>query len=228
MWIDSSCFLFSAEQLSQTTSQYSNSSNDFLLTLNFSVRMRFNRTQAFDAISWIWLDHVHDFDKMRPRCLWLSVSGSIMLFMNNGGCCGGSSLRDSTIGKVFRSWKLTNQFTAQVLMVSRSVLIRFTAIWADSTIMYRLVSSANNRIEQPIFFTIFHYAHSFARNWQLSLLNQRKGENNRRKYFMINLHERMLPTSAGVEPATFWSPVGRTSNWATKAGPRVSYVVPKS
>ena len=30
-----------------------------------------------------------------------------------------------------------------------------------------------------------------------------------RKYFMINLHERMLPTSAGVEPATSWSPVGR-------------------
>ena len=26
---------------------------------------------------------------------------------------------------------------------------------------------------------------------------------------MVNLHERMLPTSAGVEPATFWSPVGR-------------------
>ena len=40
-------------------------------------------------------------------------------------------------------------------------------------------------------------------------LNQRKGENDRRKYFMINLHERMLPTSAGVEPATSWSPVGR-------------------
>ena len=28
---------------------------------------------------------------------------------------------------------------------------------------------------------------------------------------MINLHERMLPTSAGVEPATSWSPVGRAS-----------------
>ena len=26
---------------------------------------------------------------------------------------------------------------------------------------------------------------------------------------MINLQERMLPTSAGVEPATSWSPVGR-------------------
>ena len=26
---------------------------------------------------------------------------------------------------------------------------------------------------------------------------------------MISLNERMLPTSAGVEPATSWSPVGR-------------------
>ena len=40
-------------------------------------------------------------------------------------------------------------------------------------------------------------------------MNQRKGENDRRKYFIINLHERMLPTSVGVEPATSWSPVGR-------------------
>ena len=61
-------------------------------------------------------------------------------------------------------------------------------------------------------------AHSFARNWQLPFLNQRKGENDRRKYFTINLHERMLPTSAGVKPATSWSPVGRASNWATEAG----------
>ena len=46
-------------------------------------------------------------------------------------------------------------------------------------------------------------AHSFARNWQLQL------QNDCRKYFMINLHERMLPTSAGVEPMTSWSTVGR-------------------
>ena len=52
-------------------------------------------------------------------------------------------------------------------------------------------------------------AHSFTRNWQLPFLNQRKGENDCRIYFMINLHERMLPTSAKVEPTTSWSPVGR-------------------
>ena len=35
---------------------------------------------------------------------------------------------------------------------------------------------------------------------------------------MINLHERMLPTSAGVEPATFWSPVGRRIQLSHQAG----------
>ena len=45
-------------------------------------------------------------------------------------------------------------------------------------------------------------AHSFARNWQLPFLNQRKGENDPRKYFMINLHGRMLPDPAGIEPTT--------------------------
>ena len=49
-------------------------------------------------------------------------------------------------------------------------------------------------------------------------LNQRKRGNDRRKHFMINLHERMLPAPAGTEPATSWSPVRRTSNWATEAG----------
>ena len=39
-----------------------------------------------------------------------------------------------------------------------------------------------------------------------------------KKYFMINLNERMSPISEGVEPAASWSPVGRASNWATEAG----------
>ena len=35
--------------------------------------------------------------------------------------------------------------------------------------------------------------HTFTRNWQLLFLNQWKRENDIRKYFTINLHERMLP-----------------------------------
>ena len=48
----------------------------------------------------------------------------------------------------------------------------------------------------------------FRQKLTTALLESGKGETDRRKYFMINLHERMLPSSAGVEPATSWSPVG--------------------
>ena len=50
---------------------------------------------------------------------------------------------------------------------------------------------------------------TFFRQKLTTALLEWKGENDHRKYFMINLHERMLLTSAGVEPATSWSPVGR-------------------
>ena len=48
-------------------------------------------------------------------------------------------------------------------------------------------------------------------------LNQLKGENDHGKYFIISLHERMLPDPAGIKPATSWSSVRYTSNCATKA-----------
>ena len=50
-----------------------------------------------------------------------------------------------------------------------------------------------------------------------AFLESAEGRDDRRKYFMINLHERMVLTSAGVEAATSWSPFGRASNSATKA-----------
>ena len=61
------------------------------------------------------------------------------------------------------------------------------------------------------------HAHSFARNWQLPFLNQWKGENERRKYFLINLHERMLQVPAGIEPATC-SPAGPACRCGERGG----------
>ena len=49
----------------------------------------------------------------------------------------------------------------------------------------------------------------------MPFLNQQKGENDRRKYFMINLYERMLPKSARVESPGLQS--DGASNWATEA-----------
>ena len=43
-------------------------------------------------------------------------------------------------------------------------------------------------------------AHSFTSNWQLPFLNHRKGENDRRNYFMTKLHKRTLPGMWGSNP----------------------------
>ena len=60
---------------------------------------------------------------------------------------------------------------------------------------------------------VYQYCtYSFARNWQLPFLNQRKGENDHRKYFMINLHEECCRPRQVMESATSWSPVGHASN----------------
>ena len=44
------------------------------------------------------------------------------------------------------------------------------------------------------------------------------GKNDGRKYFMINLHERMLSDRTGIELAASQSPVGCVSDWITAAG----------
>ena len=59
----------------------------------------------------------------------------------------------------------------------------------------------------------------FASNWQLPFLNQRKGENDRRKDFMINLNNRMVPDRSR-ELAISWSPVEHAFDWATGPGSR--------
>ena len=56
-----------------------------------------------------------------------------------------------------------------------------------------------------------------ARNLQLPFVNQRKGENGRRNYFVTNLHEIMLP-GVRIEPSTVRIPGGRVSDRATAPG----------
>ena len=51
----------------------------------------------------------------------------------------------------------------------------------------------------------------------MSFLNQRKGKDERRIYFRIILHERMLPDPARIEPLISWLPVRLASDWATEA-----------
>ena len=59
----------------------------------------------------------------------------------------------------------------------------------------------------------------FHQKLTIALLESAKGrEYDRRKYFMINSHERILLNPVGIEPMT-WSPVRCASNWAIEIGP---------
>ena len=96
---------------------------------------------------------MHVFESVKPRCLCVSVSVSTILFMSNGGCCGGFAFREK-INNFLPVLKATNHASAQVLIVFRSMFSECAAPLGDSTIMYKLVSSANNQIEQPRFWTM--------------------------------------------------------------------------
>ena len=54
-------------------------------------------------------------------------------------------------------------------------------------------------------------AHFLFRNWQLPFLNQLKGQNDDRKYFMIKSPWKNVADQAGVKPATSWLPVRHAS-----------------
>ena len=90
----------------------------------------------------------------------------------------------------------------------------FTAIWHFSghfrrgQLTYPQCSWASLLGSLPVL-----SAHSFPSNWQLSFLNQPKGENGRRNYFMTNVHERML-LDVRIEPAIVRIPGGRLSDRA--------------
>ena len=72
-----------------------------------------------------------------------------------------------------------------------------------STMDSSLLVFTTNGITLTFLYLIFRFcAHSFTRNWQLPFLNQRKGENDLGKYFMINLYENILTDPAGIKTAT--------------------------
>ena len=95
---------------------------------------------------------MHVFESVKPRCLCVSVS--TILFMSNGGCCEGFASSEKIIDNVLSVLKAPNHASAQVFIVFRSVLIDCATTLGDSTMMYKLVSSANNRIERPRFLTM--------------------------------------------------------------------------
>ena len=121
-------------------------SNDLLLYLNFRARSKLSLVQALMAIAGICLDQVHVFESVTPGCLRVSVFACTILFMSNGGCCGGFAFREKTIDNVLPVSKATNHASAHVLIVFRFMFSECAAPLGDSTMMYKLVSSANKQI----------------------------------------------------------------------------------
>ena len=93
------------------------------------MRSRFSRAQAFVVIVCICSDQVHVFESVSPRCLCVSVSVSMVLFMSNGGWCGRSNLRENIVDSVFPVIKSnqpcvcpsTNGIQVYVKMVGRPI-----------------------------------------------------------------------------------------------------------
>ena len=75
---------------------------------NLSARSRFRRAQAFVDIVCICSDQVHVFESVSPRCLCVSASVSMVLFISNGGWCRRSDLPENIIDNVFPASKATN------------------------------------------------------------------------------------------------------------------------
>ena len=74
--------------------------------------------------------------------------------MGNGGCCGGFAFREKIIDNDALVLKATNHASAQVLIIFKSMFSECAAPLGDSTIRYKLISSANKQIKQPKFWTM--------------------------------------------------------------------------
>ena len=162
-FIRSNCFLDSFVQLSQTKSLYSRSgrinamyifSSVFLFIFNLRALIRLSLVHAVSVILLICSVHVHELEKLRPKCLCFEVSVSTISFILSGGCVTGLSFLDIRRDVVFVRLKSTNHEVADLFVVSKSILRLRAADCGFSTIMYRLLSSAKRRIDEFILRTI--------------------------------------------------------------------------
>ena len=107
-------------------------------------------------------------------------TASITILTPSGGLCIALT---STTSFLFNCFKLATAASCKVVVVLPPF---HTFHFRSGQLTYPHCSWASLLCSLPVL-----TAQSFTNNWQLPFLNQRKGENGRRNYFMINLHERM-------------------------------------
>ena len=129
-------------------------SSDFLLTLNLRTLKILSLVQTLFDMLLACSVHVHVLEKVRLRCLWLVVSSMIVTFIKREGFWTGFNLRDNSIDKVLLRLNVTSQELAYLEIVCKSALRTLVACSGMPSIMYKLVSSANKRIEPSIRLTM--------------------------------------------------------------------------
>ena len=149
-------------------------------------------------------------------CIIINCSLSCYLrWLDQCGC----AIKSNKYSHFFFSWKQMQESRALWISLDITSILahrnedfgRNNVLWNENIVVFfcccwgfTAQSTQWGHVEHCQFtnytFTGQLWAYSFARNWQLPFLNQRKGQNDRRKYFMINLHERMLPTGRGLNP----------------------------
>ena len=96
--------------------------------------------------------------------------------------------------------------------------------WLIEVVFYgpsaHFMSFLARSVNLAILFLYKHSAHSFASNWQLSFLNQRKGDNGHRLIFMTK-SQRQNMAGPGLEPATPWFAVRLASDCARRPGSQI-------
>ena len=157
------CFLNSIVQSSSSESQYSVSgridamyifSSVFVFILNLRALIRLSLVHAVSVILLICSVHVHEHEKLRPKCLCFEVSVSTISFILSGGCVTGLSFLNSRRDVVFAGLKSTNHEVAHLFIVSKYIFRLRAADCGFSTKMYRLVSSAKRLMDEFILRTI--------------------------------------------------------------------------
>ena len=85
-----------------------------------------------------------------PKCLWDLTSWICTFCIKSGGCCQVFNFRGSKSASVLDGLKITSHVEAHRVILPKSEFKQEAALGGLSTMIKRLVSSANNRMLDPM------------------------------------------------------------------------------
>ena len=122
----------------------------FRSSINFNLRITFILPDRLFVIKSIWSSYVSSSENTNLRCLWLSTSYIVWLFMANTGCLAIDLYLDISIDSVLEGLKVTSHWVAHLYMLGKSAWCFWAALTVVSTMILRIVSSVNKRTKASI------------------------------------------------------------------------------